>query len=81
MSGARFIIWDPADGRPRVGGSGAIVSDGIIGRVGPENAYVKIYARYPEGPTHRDLAVGQHIDGVVFSLSGTKGVYQVWRVS
>jgi len=84
-----FIIWDEKDGLPRVDEDGNIISDGIIGRVGLNNVYINTYATYhrtvyqkgkpPYNMTPADLEVGEHMLAS-FSLSGTKGTYQVWRV-
>lgn len=82
----RFIIWDPRDGdRPRMSDDGTIESDGLIGRVSGDNAYIRTYAAYKPG-TPRDLDgypildVGQYAEAV-FSLSGSKGEYRVYRVA
>jgi hypothetical protein len=90
----KFIIWDPRDedppGRgPRRDEDGNITSDGLIGRVGEDNVYLTAYAGYTgrtakpgedwKTRTHRDLEVGEWT-GADFSLSGSKGHYQVWRV-
>ena len=81
----RFIIWDPRDGdRPREDEDGNIVSDGLIGRVGPDNVYIRVYAEYDEktrlddgGAPH--LAVGAYAQAT-FRLSGQTRRYQVYRV-
>lgn len=81
----RFILWDARDGRPREDEDGRIVSDGLIGRIGPDNAYVRIYAEYSEA-TKLDadgtpvLGVGDFTDAT-FRLSGSVGTYRVYRVS
>ena len=88
----RFIIWDTRDGNgsPRqeeCGPSRAgfhrgtrIVSDGIIGRIGAENAYLTVYPEYPDHDRPTDLGVQGFITGVEFGLSGSKGTYDVFRV-
>lgn len=81
----KFILWDPRDGLPRYGdwelGEGdKIVSDGVLGRVKEDNAYLKIYAEYPGEMRPKDLEVNEPIVGVVFRLSGEKGVYDIYRV-
>lgn len=79
----KFIIWDPKDNyRPSMDEQGnEIVSDGVIGRVGPNNVYLTTYARYPkDAKALRELEVGECIKGVVFSLSGSRGVYDIYRV-
>ena len=83
MSDPKYIIWDPKDGEPRRDEDG-ITSDGLIGRVGRDNAYVRIYAAFAEGtPRAPDggvaLEVGQFA-AATFSLSGSKGTYHVYRV-
>ena len=77
----KFIIWDPRDGFPRRDEDDNIISDGIIGRVGKENVYLKIYAEYTGDKRPWDLDVNDWIDDVVFSLSGSRGTYDIWRVS
>lgn len=58
-----------------------IVSDGVIGRVGPNNVYLTTYACYPkDAKALRELEVGECIKSVVFSLSGSRGVYDIYRV-
>jgi len=93
MQEKKFIIWDPRDedppGRgPRRDEEGNITSDGLIGRVGEGNVYLATYADYTGAKfagdpdrirRHTDLGVGE-CTGAYFSLSGSKGWYQVWRV-
>jgi hypothetical protein len=81
----KFIIWDPRDNyRPREDDDGNIVSDGLIGRVGRDNVYIRTYAQYGED-VKRDingdviLEVGQFVEAT-FRLSGEKGIYRVYRV-
>lgn len=92
----KFIIWDAKDGRPSQNDSGEITSEGIVGIVGEENAFLSIYAQWAVDKfgaistirdgvrkfpaTHRELGVGD-FTWAKFSLSGSKGVYQVWRTS
>lgn len=75
-----YIIWDPKDGAPRTE-AGEFISDGIIGRVGIDNAYIKIYPSYFDNEPRRpaDLEVGESVTAT-FSLSGEMGRYQIWRV-
>ena len=82
MSEKKFIIWDPKDGsRPRVDDEGNIVSDGLIGRVTQNNVYLTTYAGYPNNSQPLgDLPVGGGVYGVKFSLSGSTGFYDVYRV-
>lgn len=79
MTEKMFIIWDQKDGEPRRGDDGEFLTDGIIGRVGADNVYVRGYAAYREGD-HESLEVGQFAVAD-FSLSGSKGTYRVYRVS
>jgi len=77
----RFILWDRQDGDPRRQ-DGDLISDGVIGRVNADNVYLTAYAQYPDGAKRPwDLAVGEAIEGVVFELSGGRGVYDVYRVA
>ena len=77
-----FIIWDAAnDGHaPRTDDDGIIVSDGVVGRIGEDNAYLTTYGEYPGEKRGRDLEVGGSIKGVRYSLSGSSGVYDIYRV-
>lgn len=76
-----FIIWDEADGRPRRGENFEWVSDGLVGRIGLDNAYLRAYGARPEGaPAYDDLEVGEAVHDVVFRLSGSVGRYSVYRV-
>lgn len=78
----KFIIWDPRDGmRPTSDEEGNIIASGAIGRVGPDNVYLTTYGARPENaPRYEDLPVGGCVRGVQFSLSGSKGTYDVYRV-
>jgi len=77
----RFILWDPKDGEPRRNDDGDIDSDGLTGLIGEDNVYLTTYASYREGlrNNHKGLKVGEYAIAT-FSLSGTKGTYQIWRV-
>lgn len=83
MSDKRFILWDNNDGHVRVDEDGDIISDGVIGRVGIDNVYLTTYGQYPESEVRRpgDLAVGERIQSVRYSLSGGSGYYDVYRVA
>jgi hypothetical protein len=77
----RFILWDPKDGyMPPRGDDGEFLSDGTLGRIGPDNVYLTAYAGYPGQLLPKDLVFGGRIVGVEYRLSGSKGVYDVYRV-
>lgn len=76
-----FILWNAKrDGEPRRDDNGAIVSDGVLGRIGPDNCYLTAYPCFPDGRLPRDLAVGESIKGVRYRLSGETHFYDVYRV-
>ncbi len=75
----RFILWDPNDGRIPLDG-GKVATAGLLGVVGADNVYLTSYAGYPDGRRPIDLEIGQRIAGVKYSLSGSKGTYDVYRV-
>ena len=78
----KFIIWDTSDGSlPRCGDDGKIVSDGVVGRIEHDNGYLTIYGSYPNESRPESLAVGERIASVVFSLSGSSGIYDIYRVA
>lgn len=80
----RFILWDPKDNYvPSTDEEGnEIISDGVLGRLSPNNVYLTTYARYPDGaPALRELEVGECIKGVMFRLSGERGTYDIYRVA
>lgn len=68
----KFKIVDP--------GQSAGSTDGAIGVVGPDNAYIKTYAVYPDMKRPTDLDVGEKIANVKYSLSGSIGFYDIVRV-
>ena len=77
----RFILWDPKDGEPRKQ-DGEFISDGVLGRVGLDNAYIRIYPEFPEGTNRpENLEVGESILEVTYRLSGSKGTYDIYRVA
>lgn len=79
---AKFILWDTKDGAPRVDEeTGEITSDGAVGRITAENAFLAVYASYPDARRPVDLEVGESIPRVTYSLSGGFGMYDVIRVS
>jgi hypothetical protein len=79
----QFILWSTKDGnQPRFSPEGNIESAGVIGVVGEDNVYIAVYARYPKGSKAvAALEVNECIPNVLFSLSGTKGHYDLYRVS
>lgn len=81
MEEKKFILWDPGHGAPRRDSDGNIDSEGLIGRITEGNAYLSAYASYPDARRPADLEVGEKIDQVSYSLSGSYGVYTVYRVS
>lgn len=84
MTKPKYIIHPkkfPADPDPIRDEDGAIMGDGAIGRVTEDNAYLSMYADYPDDRRPRDLEIGERIQDVRFRLSGQSGNYDVWRVS
>lgn len=77
-----FILWNPKPDQenPVYGADGKISSDGVIGRVGVDNVYLKTYGQYPDDRRPGALKVGECIKGVVYTLSGQKGTYDIYRV-
>jgi hypothetical protein len=83
MEKAKFILWDPKDGEPRTDEAGVITSDGIIGRVGRDNVYVRTYPVYDDVERDIEGNVSLEVGGfavATFNLSGSKGRYRVYRV-
>jgi hypothetical protein len=80
----KFIIWDPKDGNglPRVDpDTGAITSDGVLGRITEDNVYLRAYPTWPaDAKPIAELEVGEPIFGVRYTLSGGSGFYDVYRV-
>jgi hypothetical protein len=84
----RFILWDRKDGEfPRRSDvevdehmANLIISEGVLGWITEDNVYLTTYANYPGVERPRDLAVGCRISNVQYSLSGSKGVYDLYRV-
>lgn len=76
--GSRFILWDPRDGVAMR--DGEFISGGCLGELTKDNVYLCSYAAYPSNKTHRNLSVGEKIEGVKFNLSGESGFYEVIRV-
>lgn len=78
----KFIIWDEGDGHPRREDSGEFISSGLVGVVTLDNAFLTTYGARPEGSKAYDaLEVGERVVDVLFSLSGSKGRYSVYRVA
>lgn len=78
-----FILWDRRNGPrpPRDQDTGEILSGGCIGRIGLHNVYLRTYGVRPNGAKDYDcLDVGEFIRDVKFNLSGTSGVYDIYRV-
>jgi len=77
----KFILWDPKDGSPRRDDDGTFISEGVVGRITPGNVYLTVYGKRPKGSVdYKDLEVGQRVANVEFSLSGSKGTCDVYRV-
>lgn len=78
----KFILWDPRDGIIPIDiDTGAIRTDGILGRITENNAYLTAYPEYPEEEKKlADLKVGECIIGVRYRLSGGNGWYDIYRV-
>lgn len=70
----KFIIADPKDDGPWP------TYRGVFGAIGEGNVYLTAYAKYPTAQRPIDLAVGESIPGVQFSLGGQKGTYTIRRV-
>lgn len=78
----RFIIY-PHGEKPMRDEEGNIISDGAIGRIGSDNCYLTAYPRWPrDGGSKRlkELEVNECIRGVEYSLSGSSGIYDIYRV-
>jgi hypothetical protein len=80
----KFILWDANDGNPPRDEEGGFLTPGLIGVIDEGNVYLRSYAHYlPSGNKGivfpAALEVGQFTYSE-FNLSGSKGIYQVWRV-
>jgi hypothetical protein len=73
----RRIIIQPAD-EPLQVEDGRILSDGVVGRIGSNNAFLRTHAKYT-GATHDDLKLGEGCRAE-FSLAGRTDTYTVFRV-
>jgi hypothetical protein len=78
----QYILFSTEEGpRPRVDDDGMITTDGVMGRIGPDNIYLNAYAKWPRGAKRlADLEVGERIKDVEYRLSGEKATYDVYRV-
>ena len=85
MSDMKFILWtsDESSGdHPQYDDRNAITSDGAIGRVCADNVYLTTYGAKPDGAkAYADLEVNECVRGVEYRLSGSKGKYDIYRVS
>jgi hypothetical protein len=75
----RYIIWDPRDGEPQTGDDGEIISAGVMGVLEPKSVYITVYPNYRDDRLPNTLEVGA-FSVAEFSLSGTRGVYRIYRV-
>lgn len=80
----KYILWDTKDGPyPPLDENGDINTSGLLGHIDRDNVYLRAYA---DGDAHLqetldELEVGQCRHGVIFRLSGEKGIYDVYRVA
>ena len=68
----KFVLVNP--------GESAGNSSGLIGVVGPDNVYIKIYPAYDGDKSPTDLEVGEKIANAKYNLSGSTGYYDIVRV-
>ncbi len=78
----KFIVWDARDGLPKVDAdTGKITSGGVLGRIDEDNVYLTTYPEWPEGAKKLvELDAGEAVTGVIYTLSGSAGLYDVYRV-
>lgn len=78
-----FILWDRKDGpNPPRDEAGEILTSGVLGRLGRGNVYLTTYGARPDGSkTYDELELGEAVRNVRFSLSGSSGEYDVYRVA
>ena len=79
-----FILWDRKEGPtpPRNQDTGEILTSGCMGVIALDNLYVRTYVIYPEGSKPlKNLEIGESIRGVKFSLSGSTGYYNIYRIA
>lgn len=79
----RFILWDQKDGpNPPRDEAGEILTNGCLGRLTINNVYLTSYGARPDGAkAYDELELGEAVRNVRFSLSGSKGEYDVYRVA
>lgn len=81
MKDRRFIIWNPKEGSsPTYDERGNITSSGLIGWLDVESVSLTTYAQYPDLRRPEHLEVNESIKGVKYSLSGSVGYYDIYRV-
>jgi hypothetical protein len=83
MDDPKFIIV-PTGSKLMRDEEGNIISDGVIGRITEYNCYLTAYPKWPEENEYlrpRDLKIGECIKKVEYSLSGSCGLYDVYRVT
>lgn len=87
MSKRKFIIWDPKRGDVPRSSDGGYLTSGLIGVIEaddpvihPWNVYLTAYPTFEEGSKRpEDLEVHESI-AATYSLSQSKGVYQIIRI-
>jgi hypothetical protein len=75
----RYILVDPGE-RVRFDDDGEPATSGALGVIEEGNVYLTAYGKHLSGPKVSELAVGQRAL-VAYNLSGSKGTYEVLRVS
>jgi hypothetical protein len=79
--GRLFLLWKSGQDEPARAQDGEFLSTGALGWVCLDNVYLRSYGARPEGSKqYAELSVGESVRGVVFRLSGERGVYDVYRV-
>lgn len=76
----RFVLL-PVGQHPHIDSAGHIISEGVLGRIPAINAYLTAYASYSDSRRPVDLLIGECLPAVRYSLSGSVGAYDVWRVA
>lgn len=78
----RFILWNLKDGAtPPRSEDGSIATSGALGECHASSVYLTTYAIFPDHTRPVDLDIGGRIQGVMYNLSGSKGTYDIYRVS